>query len=267
MDYWTDTHCHLDAEELAADWPAVLARARRAGVERFIVPGISGAVPDPGWPADSVRRAWGVHPFYCGDLRCDEIAGSWERRDYAPIAIGECGLDVKSDVAMAHQIDVFTAQAEIAQRHGLPLLVHLRGAWDKAREILQSRAPGVPWVMHAFSGPLEIVRPFLARGAVISFAGSLCMPQARKTPAVAREIPDGSFVLETDAPDLKPFFFEAACNEPASLPGIAKYLAGLRGVPVEQIRASAASTVRRIFGWSDIRDREMIPDLQRLPHA
>ncbi|OQA05048.1 MAG: putative deoxyribonuclease YcfH [bacterium ADurb.Bin374] len=74
------------------------------------------------------------------------------------------------------------------------------------------------------------------------------MPQARKTPAVARDIPIDGFVLETDAPDLKPYFFQAPCNEPASLPGIAAYLADLRGVAVEDIQAAAASTVRRIFG-------------------
>lgn len=248
MNGWTDTHCHLDAPELEADLAGVLARAREAGVERFIVPGVSGAVRDPGWPADAVRRAWGIHPCYCGAVQPGEITKRWESRGYAPIAIGECGLDVLSDVAMAHQIDIFTEQAEIARRSGLPLLVHLRGAWDKARAILQSRASGVPWVMHAFSGPVEIARQFLACGAVLSFAGSLCMPQARKTPAVARDVPDGSFVLETDAPDLKPFFFKAARNEPASLPGIAKTLADLRCVTVEQIGVSAASTVRRIFG-------------------
>jgi len=248
MTGWTDTHCHLDASPLAEDWVGILKRAREAGVERIIIPGVSGPVLDGGWPGRVVKRAWGVHPAYCGDLTGDEIMQKWEKRDYEAIAIGECGLDVKSGISMEHQIELFTTQAGIAQKEGIPLLIHLRGAWDLAREILQSRAPGVPWVMHAFSGPMEIARQFLAAGAVISFAGSLCMPQARKTPAVAREIPDGCFVLETDSPDLKPFFFDAPCNEPASLPGIAKYLADLRGVPVEHIRSLAASTVQRIFG-------------------
>lgn len=247
MAHWTDTHCHLDAPELAADLPGVLERAEKAGIGRFIVPGVTGGVPDPGWPT-SVARAWGVHPAYCGDTRMEDIRAEWARCDYRPVAIGECGLDVKSEVPMSRQIEVFTAQAEIAQRSGLPLLVHLRGAWDKARAILRNHAAGVPWVMHAFSGPVEIARQFLADGAVISFAGSLCMPQARKTPAVARDVPIDRLVFETDAPDLKPYFFDAPCNEPASLPGIAAYLAGLRGVPVEEIRSAAASTVRRIFG-------------------
>lgn len=247
MMHWTDTHCHLDAPELAADLAGVLKRAERAGVGRFIVPGVIGSVRDPGWPA-TVTRAWGVHPAYCGDKRPADILSEWGRCGYQPVAIGECGLDVKSDVPISHQIETFTVQAEIARRSGLPLLVHLRGAWDKARAILRSHAPGVPWIMHAFSGPVEIARLFLADGAVVSFAGSLCMPQARKTPAVARDIPIDGFVLETDAPDLKPYFFQAPCNEPASLPGIAAYLADLRGVAVEDIQAAAASTVRRIFG-------------------
>lgn len=247
MTHWTDTHCHLDAPELAADWAGVLERAEKAGVGRFIVPGVTGGVRDPGWPA-SVTRAWGVHPGYCGDTRPEDILAELGRCGYRPVAIGECGLDVKSDVPMSHQIEIFTAQAEIARKCGLPLLVHLRGAWDKARTILRTHAAGVPWVMHAFSGPVEIARQFLADGADISFAGSLCMPQARKTPAVARDVPIGKFVLETDAPDLKPHFFQASCNEPAALPGIAKYLAGLRGMAVEEIQTATASTVRRIFG-------------------
>lgn len=247
MTHWTDTHCHLDAPELAADLAGVLARAGRAGVGRFIVPGVTGGVRDPGWPA-TVTKAWGVHPGYCGGMRPEEILAESGRCGYQPVAIGECGLDVKSDVPMNHQIEIFTAQAEIARRSGLPLLVHLRGAWDKARAILRAHAPGVPWIMHAFSGPVEIARQFIEDGADISFAGSLCMPQARKTPAVARDVPVDRIVFETDAPDLKPCFFDAPCNEPASLPGIASYLACLRGVPVEEIQSAAASTVRRIFG-------------------
>ncbi|HOT27854.1 MAG TPA: TatD family hydrolase [Candidatus Ozemobacteraceae bacterium] len=247
MMHWTDTHCHLDAPELAADIAGVLERAEQAGVGRLIVPGVTGGVRDPGWPG-SVARAWGVHPCYGDDKRPEDILAEWARCGYRPVAIGECGLDVKSDVPMCHQIEIFTAQAEIARRSGLPLLVHLRGAWDKARAILRDHAVGVPWIMHAFSGPVEIARHFLADGAVISFAGSLCMPQARKTPAVARDVPIDRLVFETDAPDLKPYFFNAPCNEPASLPGIAAYLADLRGVAVEEIQAAAASTVRRIFG-------------------
>lgn len=247
MTNWTDTHCHLDAPKLAADLAGVLKRAEQAGVGRFIVPGVIGSVRDQGWPA-TVTRAWGVHPSSCGDIRPEDILAEWGRCGYRPVAIGECGLDVKSDVPMGHQIEIFSEQAEIARRCGLPLLVHLRGVWDKARAILRNHASGVPWIMHAFSGPAEVARQFIADGAVISFAGSLCMPQARKTPAVARDVPIDRLVFETDAPDLKPYFFDAPCNEPASLPGIASYLAALRGAPVEEIQAAAASTVRRIFG-------------------
>jgi TatD DNase family protein len=226
----------------------VIARARAAGIVRLLVPGVTGVVRNPGWPADLVGVAWGYHPSFCGAITRESIISAWNARPYEPVAIGECGLDVHADVAMEHQAAVFEAQAEIARTAGLPLLVHLRGAWHRALTILRRHAAGVPWVMHAFSGPVEIARPFLAEGAVLSFAGSLCMPQAKKTPAVARQVPDDRFVLETDSPDLKPFFFEAACNEPASLPGIGRHLAGLRGVPDELVRLQAAATVARIFG-------------------
>ncbi|HOY66985.1 MAG TPA: TatD family hydrolase [Candidatus Ozemobacteraceae bacterium] len=248
MDGWTDTHCHLDAAALAGDGAGVIARARDAGVRRIIVPGIAGAVRNPGWPAEMVRIAWGVHPFHAAAATPASIIAAWKCRGYEPVAVGECGLDVHAEVALDHQAAVFETQAGIARSAGLPLLVHLRGAWQRALEILRRHAEGVPWVMHAFSGPVEIAHPFLAEGAVISFAGSLCMPQARKTPAVARMVPDDRFVLETDSPDLKPFFFEAACNEPAALPGIGRYLAGLRGVSAEQVRLQSAATAVRIFG-------------------
>ncbi|HNW36590.1 MAG TPA: TatD family hydrolase, partial [Candidatus Ozemobacteraceae bacterium] len=136
MTGWTDTHCHLDAPALAGDWPGILKRAHEAGVARIIIPGVTGPVPDGGWPEESVRRAWGVHPAYGGDVTADQIRRTWDQRGYEAIAIGECGLDVTSGVSMEHQITLFTAQAEIAQSAGLPLLIHLRGAWETARMIL-----------------------------------------------------------------------------------------------------------------------------------
>jgi TatD DNase family protein len=245
---WCDTHCHLDAAELAAHLPLVWERAGRAGVKAVIVPGVRGMVPAVLPDQPGILRAWGVHPLAAAAFSPARLAALAAHLDYDPIAIGECGLDTLTGPPLECQEPVFLAQIALAQSRQRPLLVHLRGAWRRALDLLIAHGTGVPWVMHAFSGSWEVAREFLAAGAFLSFAGSLCLPHARKTPRVARLVPPDRLLLETDAPDLKPGFWRHPTNEPAALPGIANTIARLRGVSLAEVRSWAAANTVRVFG-------------------
>ncbi|NLI75250.1 MAG: TatD family hydrolase [Candidatus Riflebacteria bacterium] len=316
---WFDTHCHLDAEPLAADLAGVLHRAWEAGVRRILVPGIRGPVPDPGFPS-WVGRAWGIHPGVAdgtagdgsawgrsavgevgrilgatGDIAgnggttagsaiarrppegmdgtrdagregagapiaergsaavrpvADDVRALFARRTYVPRAIGETGLDVQADVPLARQEAVFLAQVDLAREQGLPLLLHMRGAWERTLAILRERGRGIPWVLHSFSGSWETARLFLREEeAWVSFSGSLCRPNARKTPRVAGAAPGDRCLLETDAPDLAPPWWQGPCNEPAVLPAIARFLADLRAEPLERLNRRVQQAAHAV--WPD----------------
>ncbi len=93
-----DTHCHLNLSEFDADRQSVIARARSAGVDRFVVPGIdmatSRAAVDLARSEPGVYAAVGIHPHHAGDLDAAALA---ELHDLAAspgvVAIGEIGLD------------------------------------------------------------------------------------------------------------------------------------------------------------------------------
>ncbi len=231
---WFDTHCHLDVEPLVDRRQQVLERARQAGVQRLLVPAIHG----PTRLAESVSGvgfAWGVHPGVAHRYAVEDLERIWADSG-APgtcVAIGEVGLDTMAESTPEQQEPQFVWQLQRARRHGLPVLVHLRGRWEAALNLLRQHADGVPWIMHNFCGSWEVARLFLRAGAYLSFSGSLCRPGARKTPHVARQAPIDRILLETDAPDLAPPDWGGDENEPAALPLIGRFLADLRGVPAD----------------------------------
>ncbi len=243
---WFDTHCHLDVEPLVDDLSGVLERAWAAGVGRILVPAIHGPVADRGFPP-WVARAWGIHPGICTEIAPEAVAARFARRDYEPCAIGETGLDPLAEPPLDHQEQVFRAHLALARAHGLPLILHVRGAWDRTLAILREEARGLPWIMHSFCGSWEVAQGFLREGAFLSFSGSLCRPTARKTPRVARAVPAERMLLETDAPDLAPPWWPTRDNEPAALPSIGRFLAELRGMPVEPLADLVATTVKAIW--------------------
>lgn len=254
FDGWFDSHCHLDLPPLSDDWAEVGSRARAAGVTRYLIPGVLGVVQPVDLPP-GVLRAWGIHPHTCGLIKPENLKGMCLASSYKPVAIGECGLDVEADVPFEQQVAIFEGQLDLARHLGVPVLVHLRGRWEEALSLCRESCAchtnlggnRIPWIMHSFSGSLEIARRFLAVGAYISFSGTLCRPNARKAPQIAREVPLDRVLFETDAPDLPPHGWDRVDNEPAALPMVAARFAELRGLPLEQVRRQSNENAARLF--------------------
>jgi len=201
----------------------------------------------PGNQGIRIVAAWGIHPGNTHEFGVEAVEPLFARCTYRPVAIGEVGLDQAAPAPIAHQVAIFAAQAVLARGAGLPLLIHLRGHWNLALDLLGNHASGVPWVMHNFSGSLEIARLFVRAGAFISFSGSLCRSNARKAPAIARDLPRDRVLVETDAPDLPPPGWGRPCNEPAALPAVLARLAEIRAEPVEELAKAVFRTAGTLF--------------------
>jgi TatD DNase family protein len=236
-----DSHCHLTARAFAQDLPAVLARARAAGITRMVTVGTSPA----DWEAalalaarePDVAVACGVHPH-------EAAAGGWEGlRALDVVAIGEIGLDYHYDFApRPRQRDAFAAQLHIAQQRGLPIIIHERDAAADVLDIL-SREGCPPGVWHCFSGSADLAREVLARGLHLGFGGLATFPKGTEgIRAAARACPADRLLLETDAPYLAPVPHRGRRNEPAFVADTARFLADLRGAPVD------GSAAVRLFG-------------------
>ena len=244
---FVDTHCHLNAAEYEADRDAVVRAARQAGVARIVVPAVGRenfsvvAGLDSRYPG--CRHALGIHPMYVDRAHESDIAelDALLARGQA-VAVGEIGLDFFVDGYDAQRQEWFFAeQLKLAQKHGLPVLLHIRRAQDAV--LKQLRRIAVPGgIAHAFNGSRQQAEAFIGLGFKLGFGGALTYPRALRIRDHGASLPLDAIVLETDGPDIPPSFAPRSRNDPAILPRIAAELARLRDLPLDELaRATTAN--------------------------
>jgi TatD DNase family protein len=244
-----DTHCHLFLLERPV--PEVLEEARGRGVGTVIVPGI-----DPETSRRSVELAEsfrgvfataGMHPHDAS--RFDAAAGAeieelLENRHV--VAVGECGLDFYRMRSPAQdQERSLRAHAALARDAGLPLVVHVRDAWDAILRVLGEGSPDV--VVHCFTGDASIARTCVDRGWYLSFAGNITYPGNDRIREAATETPLDRLLVETDSPFLSPQRIRGRDNAPANVVDVVEAIASIRGDDVENVSAATARNAARAF--------------------
>ncbi|MFI5398852.1 MAG: TatD family hydrolase [Candidatus Binatia bacterium] len=250
-----DSHCHLDEERFDTDRDAVIARALAAGVTRMVTIGASGGMQanhDALALAErhaAVFATVGVHPHEASTVSAailDEIT----RLARAPkvVAIGETGLDYYYDRSPRPvQREALRQFIQLARQLALPLVVHLRDAYEDALIILrEEQAADVGGVIHCFSGDRGAARSFLDLGFDVSFSGIITFKNAEELRAVARMVPADRLLVETDAPFLAPVPYRGKRNEPAYVVYTAAAIAEIRQLSLQDLAAvSRANTERR----------------------
>lgn len=258
-----DSHAHLEFSQFDADREAVIARAQAAGVATILAIG-SGSGPDRlevgirfaekyTWMYASI----GIHPHEARLATEEHFARLRELTQHPKvIAWGEIGLDYHYDHSPRDtQIAVFRWQLELAREAGLPVIIHCREAWTDCLEILESewKPTGRGGILHCFSGTLTEAARALAMGFMISFAGNLSYPKAANLREVAQALPAERILIETDSPFLAPQAYRGKRNEPAYVVEVARKLAEVRGVGVEEAAELTTGNFRRFFGLDGTR--------------
>ncbi len=220
-----DSHAHLDMEEFDIDRDEVLLRARAAGVDRILCPidatsersrritlGLTAA-------HDGIRAAAGVHPHQAKDWSpaladvVADLAG-----DPAVAAVGEIGLDYHYDFSTpAEQRRAFGDQLALADRLGLPVIVHSRLSGADIVSAVDGERFGRGGILHCFTEDWAFASAMIERGFWISFSGILTFPKAGDLRQVAVRVPLDRLLVETDAPFLAPVPHRGRVkrNEPA----------------------------------------------------
>ena len=256
-----DTHCHLDAVEFAADWTEVLDAARAAGVGAFVVPAVSldscAAVRDLAYSTPDCLPAYGLHPLYLTGGTPDTLLALRDfvavemRGPRPPVAIGETGLDYfLPGTDAAWQKEFFLAQLRLAREFDLPVIVHVRRAVDDVIACLRRvRVRG--GIAHAFNGSRQQAEALVGLGFKLGFGGSMTYAGSRSIRRLAAELPLAEIVLETDAPDIPPYWQPQGRCEPVFLARYAEVLAGLRGLSVAEIARATAQNAAQLLGGVD----------------
>lgn len=249
-----DTHCHLNVGELGEVADDAWARAQAAGVHRAVVIGIdaksSAEVVAFAAARNGLFASVGIHPTDTSKAE----PGDWERiveLASAPnvVALGESGLDLYwKDATLEDQVASLNRHAELAIERDLPLVLHIRDAYPKAREVLTPHAKnGLRGIIHCFAGQADDIHPFVSWGWAVSFSGILTYKKAPEIREAARRVPLEQCLVETDAPWLPPVPHRKKTNEPAFVVHTAQKLAEVKELPFEEVAAATTRNAERFF--------------------
>jgi TatD DNase family protein len=269
VDRLIDSHCHLDLQQFDADRLDVLQRARAAGVDTIVIPGIDLAQNRAALALAEQEQglyvAVGVHPNSASVF--DEQALLELRRLAAlrkVVAFGEIGLDYYWDnVAPEQQRRAFVQQLDLAAELGLPVIIHSREAnadvadvlraWVRADSFRSSPLARRPYagVLHAFSGDLAMAEEAYGWGFVLSLGGPVTFRNARDLHALVPKLRLDRLMLETDAPYLTPHPWRGQRNEPAYVAVVVEQLARLYGVTPAEVAQATTAVAQRFFQLED----------------
>lgn len=251
-----DTHAHLDSDRFD-DLPAVLARARAAGLVGIVAVGItaesSAACARLAEAHADVFATAGVHPNSIpevGPSARDQVI----RLLGLPrvVGVGETGLDRHWDTTpFAVQQEWFAWHLAQSRASRKPVVVHCRDAEPDVLAMLRDdhdRNGPIRGVMHSFVGTAEAARACLEMGMYLSFAGMLTYKNAEAVRRVASAVPLGRVLVETDCPYLAPVPVRGKRNEPAFVAHTAACLAEAMGLGLAELAAATTANARALFG-------------------
>lgn len=249
-----DTHAHLYDEQFADDRAEMINNAIDAGVTKMYLPNcdsttiesmmqLSAQFPDNCYPM------MGLHPCYVKNNYKEELAivdkHLAENKFYA---VGEIGLDYYWDLTYKEQqIEAFKMQIDRALEYDLPIVIHSRESLQDSIDIVREKQNGkLNGIFHCFSGNAEEAKQAIETGLYLGIGGVVTFKNS-KLPEVLKEVDLSRLVLETDAPYLAPTPYRGKRNESSYIPLIAKKIAEIKQVSIEEVARITTENTAKIF--------------------
>lgn len=265
-----DTHCHIQSIGLAASgervtrelWAkadtsadTVVAEAAKHGVTRLICVGCD--LDDSRLAVDFVQHrpeCWasiGIHPheakLFAGQAEQLSQFAALARKPKV-VAVGECGFDFYYNHSpQAAQTEVLRFQIELALKHDLPVIFHVREAFDAFWPVFDEYS-GIRGVLHSFTDNQTNLERALERNLYIGVNGIVTFVKNTVQLDVYRAIPLERLLLETDAPFLTPVPYRGSINEPKRVGVVADFMAGLHGEDRQRLVEATTANARKLFG-------------------
>jgi TatD DNase family protein len=256
-----DSHCHLNFPELAENIHTIRDDMAKAQVTRALVISTTlerfPEVHDLATQFDNFWATVGVHPDNEGvqEPTLDDLL----IRAKLPkvVGIGETGLDYyrlgeRTVADMEWQRNRFRIHIQAAQQTQLPLVIHTRSSSADTVAILKEQgedgsAGSAGGVFHCFTETADVARAGLDLGLYISFSGILTFKNAQDLRDVAQFVPMDRILIETDSPYLAPVPHRGKTNNPSYVPFVAKQIAEIKGMSVEEIAEATSRNFDQLF--------------------
>jgi TatD DNase family protein len=266
---FVDTHCHIHeastrtgGDEFVRDkWAKagitdpvpLITEAADNGVTRLILVGCTLRDSEMALElAAGQGNCWaspGIHPHEAKDHLDKTTQETFEELFGQPkvVAIGECGLDYYyGHSSKEDQLKVLGWQLELAQKHDLPLIFHVRDAFEDFWPVFD-RFEGLRGVIHSFSSGYGDLEQIVSRGLYVGVNGIMTFTKEAEQLETAKAIPLENMVLETDAPFLTPTPYRGTICQPKHVVQTAEFLAGLRDESLEQIAKVTTQNACNLF--------------------
>lgn len=256
-----DSHAHLEiVTNTEPDHPEiarVIAEAAAVGIDRIVQVGYSAEQSD--WCvrlADrfpNVVAAVALHPNEAPvvDNLESDLARIAELAKHPRVrAIGETGLDFfrTSPDLQDRQRYSFKRHIQLAKELDKTLVIHDRDAHQAVLDTLEEVGAPARTVFHCFSGDAQMASECVAKGYILSFAGTVTFKNAPQLREALKLVPLDQLLVETDSPFLAPMPHRGALNTPAQIPNILRFMAAERGDDLVEMVGAIGKNLDRIFG-------------------
>jgi TatD DNase family protein len=254
MPKYFDIHSHLNLPDYDADRDEVIKRLKETDTHTIVIGtdlANSRKAVEIAEAHEGIYAAIGIHPI--DDKRGEFDEGEFEKlaKSSKVVSIGECGLDfyhAEKAADFERQKELFLQQLHFAVRHGKPLMIHARNAYQELLEILEplklELGERLKGNIHFFAGKWEEAQRFHAIGFTTSFTGVITLTS--EFDDVIKRSSLEMIMSETDSPFVTPASKKGERNEPAYVSEVVKRIAELRGADFEEVRKSLVENALRM---------------------
>ena len=228
----TDAHVNFSHKDLINSVDQIITEGREGGVARFLA--VNSNIYDIETDYNLVKNydfvdlTIGHHPYLCNEVDENSFRTLFNKhlknyKDKIKI-IGETGLDFSYDANPANQIKSFKLHIETAIKNELPILIHVRDAFEETYKIISDYKSELKTVLiHCFTGDDEYAEKFNNLDCYFSITGIITFKNAEKLRSTIKKLPKNKIFFETDAPYLTPVPMRGEINKPSLLRHIIEY--------------------------------------------
>lgn len=250
-----DTHCHLNDERLFDEAERIVNDFASDGIESAVCVGYdlpsSRSAVEISEKFDKIYAAAGIHPHEAKTADASIYAELKELcKKPKTVAVGEIGLDYFYDLSpRGVQQKVFAEQLETAASVGLPVILHIRDAYEDARRILFENKSFLTngLVLHCYSGSAEMVKEFDKLDAYYSFGGAITFKNAKHNLESLAAVRKDRLLLETDCPYMTPVPYRGQTNYPKYINLVADKAAEIKNIDREKLIEITTENAKRLF--------------------
>ena len=245
-----DTHCHILKEDYDNNEEVIKNMEDNIMIVSTASPKDIKEVKELTKQYKNIYGTIGIHPEYADTYNIEDLKIIEKNlKNEKIVGIGEIGLDYHyTKENKEKQKELFIKQIHLANKYNKTIVVHSRDAMEDTYNIIKEhKKDNIKCDLHCYSGSLEMAKKFIKINTKFGIGGVLTFKNEKKLKEIIKELDLENFVLETDSPYLTPEPLRGKKNEPANIKYVAKKIAELKNIDIEEVLKITTNTAKNLF--------------------